>query len=317
MQFPDQCSDVHTLVTFLHRATLLRLAKASGGHIQGCSFGAKQCAMTPHWRRRCRELDTVAGWARKISPEKVQNFLTELDAELAGQRACTETSEDAANHNFLASGRYVDIGTQTQDGSVHSSGLEQECQTDLKLHHFAQAAKQSSISDDEVADYETEFFPHLVVHISPDEQATDPDKHQGGHIADEVKLFDCRADSSSEVNTFEVSHTDCDTEGALDCYDDGSAGKSTEKASDWGIDSWASDEEAKDTSAPTDSCSLMLDVPDVGLRSLHCIFAKPIPMARLPTVTSYCPLCGIGIKQQRRLYRDRPHLCVDCSSKSV
>merc|ERR1711971_461462 len=46
------------------------------------SQGATRGSLDPVWRRRGRELDTVAGWVRKITHEKVDDFLNKLDAAL-------------------------------------------------------------------------------------------------------------------------------------------------------------------------------------------------------------------------------------------
>eukprot|EP00959_Pyramimonas_sp_CCMP1952_P085164 1780794-Pyramimonas_sp.AAC.1 len=120
--FPDPKSDVFSLVAFLHRATLLRLSKACGSPLQGCSYGAKKCEMTSHWRRRCRELDTIAGWSRKISPEKVSQFLTELDLELSGQRG---HKEDDVHPDSGTASEFSPPGPS--EGALHSeSGQEVE-----------------------------------------------------------------------------------------------------------------------------------------------------------------------------------------------
>ena len=48
------------------------------------------------WRRRCRELDVVYGWVRKISATRARAFLHELDAVLLGDVGTGASSDKLA-----------------------------------------------------------------------------------------------------------------------------------------------------------------------------------------------------------------------------
>ena len=71
------------MIAWLHKATLDRLAKAAAQPFQGCSIGAKHCALPGPWQRRLRELDAIVGWPRKLNPEKCYAFLQEFNELLA------------------------------------------------------------------------------------------------------------------------------------------------------------------------------------------------------------------------------------------
>ena len=85
--------DLLALVAHLHRGTLLRLTNASDLHFNGLAQGSKALQFTSKMRRRCRELDTLYGWVRKLNSAKVRDFFAEVDAEIVDRRQ--QSSEDA------------------------------------------------------------------------------------------------------------------------------------------------------------------------------------------------------------------------------
>ena len=95
MAVTGTADDLVAWVALLHRGVMVRLARTSGRPIMGCGQGAVACSLPNRWRRRCREVDVVAGWVRKLTPERVEAFLSELDTVLGPRPEEAVASSDA------------------------------------------------------------------------------------------------------------------------------------------------------------------------------------------------------------------------------
>eukprot|EP00930_Biecheleria_cincta_P025971 TRINITY_DN18398_c0_g1_i1.p1 TRINITY_DN18398_c0_g1~~TRINITY_DN18398_c0_g1_i1.p1 ORF type:complete len:416 (+),score=65.09 TRINITY_DN18398_c0_g1_i1:73-1320(+) len=76
-------NDFIKLVAALHRDVLILLNSAAGRHHQGCAMAAKALGLRGKLGRRIRELDTVKGWAGKLSAVSSKQFVLEVRTALA------------------------------------------------------------------------------------------------------------------------------------------------------------------------------------------------------------------------------------------
>ena len=135
--------DVFDLVTRLRRAVVVSLSEKVEGGVSGCGHGAKLAGLSSIWRRRCRELDILDGWVRKLSPALCQKFMSDFreqlnhcagDTDGLGRDAAGEDRWDFGKHKGLAkklaAGEPAGAGTNDQreqtEGSEGAAGRAPE-----------------------------------------------------------------------------------------------------------------------------------------------------------------------------------------------
>ena len=76
-------NDPHLLIAGLHRRALLAVSNACGTKQQGLSVAARQLGLSPRWKRKLRDLDTILGMVEKVSQQSCSQWMVDLEHELS------------------------------------------------------------------------------------------------------------------------------------------------------------------------------------------------------------------------------------------
>eukprot|EP00930_Biecheleria_cincta_P000450 TRINITY_DN10094_c1_g2_i1.p1 TRINITY_DN10094_c1_g2~~TRINITY_DN10094_c1_g2_i1.p1 ORF type:complete len:510 (-),score=81.18 TRINITY_DN10094_c1_g2_i1:565-2094(-) len=127
--------DILNLVTNLHRKALLLLSHHTGQPLQGCAAGAKRAGLTGILRRRLHELDTVKGWCGKISCQKADTFLKDLEDALRND-STSQTLLDETTSN----GQTLDASSTDLESGIDCpfGGAPRQHQTGALVDSFNQ-----------------------------------------------------------------------------------------------------------------------------------------------------------------------------------
>ena len=143
--------DIVGLAARMQRSSLCLLASHCDSPLQVCAQGAAKCRLSSKWKRRCREVDVVAGWIRKLTPQKIQSFLAELEAELSapGSLPTADAPDVATSHGGTTPP--VDVPEE------FVSQVAQHLDKDMEVHQV-EAAREASVGATAYVNFSTDPF---------------------------------------------------------------------------------------------------------------------------------------------------------------
>ena len=76
----------------LHRRTAVELARGTGHGHMGLQKGAKALNLSTKRVRTMREIECFGGWARKLTVEFIDDFITDLRAAVEAEKGAAENT---------------------------------------------------------------------------------------------------------------------------------------------------------------------------------------------------------------------------------